>query len=61
MAAPSGRRKTVWMIWPAITSSGCPFFSYMASRNRGSMATIMQTVAVLELTVLRSKKKSGTQ
>ena len=48
------------MIWPAITSSGCPFFSYMASRNRGSMTTIMQTVAVLELTVLRSRKKSGT-
>ena len=48
------------MIWPAITSSGCPSFSYMARRNRGSITTIMQTVAVLELTVPRSKKKSGT-
>ena len=48
------------MIWPAITSSGCPSFSYMARRNRGSITTIMQTVAVLELPVPRSKKKSGT-
>lgn len=48
------------MIWAAITSSGCPCRSYMASRNRGSMTTIMQTVAVLEPADSRSKKKSGT-
>ena len=48
------------MIWPAITSSGCPSFSYMARRNRGSITTIIQNVAVLDPTVLWSKKKSGT-
>ena len=48
------------MICAATTSSGCPCRSYIASRNRGSMTTIMQTVAVLELTAVLSKKKSGT-
>ncbi len=48
------------MIWPATTSKGCPCRSYMASRNRGSMTTIIANVAELEPTALRSKKKSGT-
>lgn len=48
------------MIWLATTSSGCPCRSYMASRNKGSMMTIIANVAVLEFTALRSKKKSGT-
>lgn len=48
------------MIWDRITSNGCPFRSYMASRNRGSITTIMQKVAALELARSLSKKKSDT-
>lgn len=48
------------MIWETTASRGCPFFSYMARRNRGSMATTIQAVAVLEPAISRSRKKSGT-
>ena len=48
------------MTWPATTSKGCPWRSYMASRNKGSMTTIIANVAGLDPTDLRSKKKSGT-
>lgn len=50
----------VWIICPAITSKGWPCRSYMASRKKGSITTIMQRVAALELTAVLSKKKSGT-
>ena len=43
-----------------ITSKGCPFFSYMASRKNGSITIIMQRVAVEFPADSLSKKKSGT-
>ena len=41
-------------------SKGWPFFSYIASRKKGSMIKVMQRVAALEATLFLSKKKSGT-
>lgn len=44
----------------AITSKGSPFRSYMPSRKKGSMTSIMQNAAALFPALLLSKKKSGT-
>lgn len=43
-----------------ITSKGCPFFSYMASRKNGSITIIMHRVAVEFPAGSLSKKKIGT-
>ena len=45
---------------PMIFSSGWPFFSYIASRKKGSMTSIMHIAAVLFPAGPRSKKKNGT-
>ncbi len=41
-------------------SSGCPFFSYMASKKAGTMTNIMTRAAELTPILFLSKKKSGT-
>ena len=48
------------MIFRSTVSSGCPFRSYIANRNAGSMMTIIVIAAALVPMGLRSKKKSGT-
>ena len=48
------------MMLPMIFSSGCPFFSYIASRKNGSSTTIMHMDAALVPTGPLSRKKSGT-
>ena len=42
------------------TSSGCPFFSYMANRKKGSITRIMHSAAVVVPRLAFVKKKSGT-
>ncbi len=42
-----GRRKHTCTMLRTIFSRGCPFFSYMASRKKGSMSRIMQSAAAL--------------
>ena len=41
--------KLTSMIFRTIFSSGCPFFSYMARRKKGSMTSTMQMAAALTL------------
>ncbi len=48
------------MIFRSTASSGCPLRSYIASRNAGSMTTIIVIAAALVPMGLRSRKKSGT-
>ena len=45
---------------PMIFSSGWPFFSYIASRKKGSITSIMHRAAALFPAGPRSRKKSGT-
>ena len=44
----------------AMTSSGCPFRSYMARKNRGIIITIITTVAALTPMGFLSRKNDGT-
>ena len=39
---------------------GCPFFSYMANRKKGSITRIMQSAAVVVPRASLLRKKSGT-
>ncbi len=48
------------MMFRNTASRGWPLRSYIASRNAGSMTTIIAIAAVLVLTERLSKKKSGT-
>mgnify|MGYP004664990835 CR=1 FL=1 len=54
-----GRRKQTCTMLRTIFSRGCPFFSYMASRKKGSMSRIMQIAAVLTPVWALSRKNSG--
>ena len=45
---------------PRNTSRGCPFFSYMANRKKGSITRIMHRAAVVVPSAPLVKKKSGT-
>ena len=55
-----GRMNLFWIRWPRNTSSGCPFFSYMANRKKGSITRIMHSAAVVVPRLAFAKKKSGT-
>ena len=55
-----GRRNFTSTNCRIITSSGCPFFSYMASKNIGSMASTMHNAAVVVPTLSFTKKNSGS-
>ena len=55
-----GRRKQTCTMLRTIFSRGCPFFSYLASRKKGSMSRIMQIAAVLTPVWVLSRKNSGT-
>lgn len=55
-----GRRKQTCTMLRTIFSRGYPFFSYMASRKKGSMSRIMQMAAVLTPGWALSRKNSGT-
>ena len=48
------------MICFSMTSKGWPFFSYIPSRNAGSMTSIISMAAGLVPRGFRSKKNSGT-
>lgn len=48
------------MMFPMTFSSGCPFFSYIAKRKKGSAKTIIHMDAVLEPRGSFSKKNTGT-
>ena len=41
-------------------SNGCPFFSYMANRNHGTITRIIKNAAALIGMYSRSRKKSGS-
>ena len=43
-----------------MTSKGCPSFSYIAKKNRGSMTIIMVIAARLTFPMLLTKKNNGT-
>ena len=55
-----GRRNFTSTNCRIITSSGCPFFSYIASRNMGSMASTMHKAAVVVPALSFVKKNSGS-
>ena len=44
---------------PRNTSRGCPFFSYMANRKKGSITRIMHRAAVVVPSAPLVKKKSA--
>lgn len=43
-----------------MTSSGCPFLSYMATKKSGIMTTIIPMAATLTFPVFFKRKKDGT-
>lgn len=53
-------RKHTCTMFRMIFSSGCPFFSYIASRKNGSMTTTIQIAAALVPVCALSRKNSGT-
>lgn len=55
-----GRITETLMMFPMIFSSGCPFFSYIANRKKGSATIIISMVAALEPAESFSRKNTGT-
>lgn len=55
-----GLKKYTRRMFRTIFSSGSPFFSYIATRKKGSMTMTMQMAAALIPVWPLSKKKSGT-
>ncbi len=55
-----GRSTVTQSISRSIFSSGRPFFSYMASRKKGSIMSIITREAALLPTGFFSRKNSGT-
>ena len=51
--------KHTWIIFRKMTSRGCPFFSYMASKNAGIITRIITIVAVLVPRGSLRKMKAG--